>query len=197
MNTHPTQWLGPYYDGELDADHRQRIETHLISCLECQDQLSQLAVLSEWLNKVPEAVVDQTKELFVEQVLSKLPGKATENRVNTMQLTWWAVPAILVSSWAFIQAGLFIGGLLLQINPIQLGSLDIPGAQSILHGFLSLALLPGINTLLFPAWDLLPNSNTFQLFLLNLLASSICLTLLGSWLAGWLAYRQHIQSVSI
>ncbi len=196
MNTHPTQRLSAYYDGELEPEQRYQIEAHLESCPDCQDQLSQLALLSEWLQQVPEAVDDQTKDLFVEQVLSKLPGKASGKRVNTWQITWWAAPAILVSSWAFIQAVLLVGGLLLQINPIQLSSLDIPGAHSIFHGFLSLALLPSIHTLLLPAWDLLPSGNTLQLFFLNLLASSICITLLASWLAGWLAYRRHIQFAS-
>ena len=53
MNEHPhaipQEWLGLYYDGELDATRRAQVQAHLLTCADCRHELNALNALSNVL----------------------------------------------------------------------------------------------------------------------------------------------------
>lgn len=193
MKTHPIQWLGAYYDGELNPEKNQQIKEHLETCQDCQKQLDQIAYLSAILHKVPEVAPLQPVDIFIEQVVTKLPEKKSQNPGITWQVSWWMPPMILVSGWSFLQALFFMSGLLLQLKPFENISQFSSGSQTILEEFFSFALLPAAYTWLSPIWHLLPGSDAIYILLLNLIASCVCAILLASWLASWFTYHRHLQ----
>src|SRR2546423_12143576 len=52
--------LSPYYDGELEADERRRVEVHLRFCAECAAEVEKMRLLSAALASmaVPQASSD-------------------------------------------------------------------------------------------------------------------------------------------
>jgi anti-sigma factor RsiW len=45
----PNEWLAAYYDGELDEIRREKVESHLLTCVSCQQELAALKSLSNAL----------------------------------------------------------------------------------------------------------------------------------------------------
>lgn len=191
MKIHPTEWLSAYYDGELSREHNQEIQKHIENCEACQDQLKQMAELSKCLKEIPTTVHLESSEVFMERLAGRLPErKPREPRKNQLAI-WWLMPVILVASWAFLQALFFISGLLLQLDSIELASINPIGSPSLLGRLLSMAVLPRSYTWLTAILNNVPNHNVIFLFLMNFFANSICCILLGSWLFSWFSYRKN------
>jgi hypothetical protein len=197
MNAHPTQWFGAYLDGELDNEHSQRIQQHLKSCKDCQAEIEQLSRLSQVLQCLPELAPGTSADHFTNLVLSKLPARQPLNRHVGWRLSWWLIPAILISGWAFIQALIFVSGLLLRFAPLQEITRMPLESQSLLQDLLPVFVLPGFYSWISTLSTGLPVSQMLHLFLLNILASSACAILLGSWIASWFAYHRHIQTENL
>lgn len=193
MKTHPTQWLSAYYDGELSQDHFQMVQKHLETCSDCQEQLAQMNNLSEWLQALPQAAQQLPADVFVGQVIARLPAKKPKTIQQTWRVSWLLIPVLLVSGWAFMQALIFISGLLLQFDINQVFSQVDNGSRTFLQESFSLILLPGSYTWLSGLITLLPGSNALLLTLLHFLVSSICSILLASWLASWFMYNRHVR----
>ncbi len=95
--------LNAYLDGELVGRRLKEMETHLVSCEACQEELRELRQVSELLHSdpVPEAM---PVERFVSQMTLRLPRRVTPSRsTKPGSLTWWLVPAGLFGSWIFVQ----------------------------------------------------------------------------------------------
>lgn len=194
MNTHPTDWLDAFYDGELDPQRHQQVQLHVDNCPICREQIASRAALSDMLQSVPGHNWVPDNKTILEQVMQEIqPGQSSVFARRNRLSAWWLTPALLVAGWAFLQALFFIAGLFLQISPVQLSTLEPSYTPSILENFFSMAFLPRIYTWLLPAIDLLPGSNALQLFFLEFILSCICTILLSSWLAGWFAYHRHVQ----
>lgn len=197
MKTHPTQWLNAYHDGELSSEQFQVVQKHLETCSDCQEQLSQIAHISQWLQTVPKATHRQPADVFVGQVIARLPAKTPKTIQQTWRVYWLMTPVLLVGGWAFMQALIFISGLLLQFDINQVFSQVEIGSRTFLQEFFTLIVLPGPYTWLSGVITLLPGSNALHLTLLHFLVSSICSILLASWLASWFMYNRHISITTL
>jgi anti-sigma factor RsiW len=95
--------LNAYLDGELQGKRLQEMETHLASCADCQTELKELRMVSEWL-QADTALKAPSAERFVSQLTLKLPRRPQQDRLlKPISLAWWLVPAGLLMAWIFIQ----------------------------------------------------------------------------------------------
>ena len=163
MSEHVLDWIGAYYDGELRGDRLRRVDAHLRECAACQAELAALQDLSPRLQASPPMPASTPPEQFVAQVRLRLtPRQAPEPGARLRQAAGLWLPLGVLGLWAFSQAVMWVGGL-------------------VLLGWRGLSAQLGIDTLAFPAVGAA-----------NLLALNIWLTVAASglvWgcLAGWWA----------
>jgi len=179
--------LGAYLDGELNQRSRMEVETHLVSCPDCQKELESLRQLSYLLHTAPQPEFTPAQQ-FKAQVTLLLTSK-TEPRnpgASSHQL-YWLAPAVAIAGWFFLQVTLNLSGWLSLAN--RAGLLD--GAATWLNGnplqmtwfSVTRSTLGG---LLDPTWQNgLWFLNGINLFIQNLLV--IFLLQLGAGLLFWLS----------
>jgi hypothetical protein len=118
--------LAAYLDGELARRDKVEVETHLVTCEACRDELEELRRISNLLSAAP--LPEFTAPLdFKAQVMLQLPrrdetlhphsGSGSHN-----QLLPWMAPTLVLTGWIFIQVTLGLSTLLLLAY--QAGFLD-------------------------------------------------------------------------
>jgi len=113
MNDHVTQWLEPFYDGELNNSRTQQVENHLSVCNLCREKLEKLQMLSTLLAEAPNVRTSISPDAFVSQVNLKLPRNPKRtNWQRAYQTTWRLAPIGILASWAFLQAAIITSGIL-------------------------------------------------------------------------------------
>lgn len=193
MSKHMIEWLSAYLDGELRDSQVQQVESHLVECESCREELESLARLSSLLHEVP--VPDFTPpERFAARVNLRLPRRpASAPKSRIAEVGWWMVPAGLVASWIFIGTSFFVSDILSVANNLGiLGTasnwlaLD-PASPTYWSVTLGQFGVLSENSL---GWVLSTETFTRSSLLQITLQVSISLLYL-SWLAVWWARRQR------
>ncbi|MEN8241886.1 MAG: zf-HC2 domain-containing protein [Chloroflexota bacterium] len=112
MNSHVTEWLAAYHDGELSGRRLAHVESHLKKCEVCQIALAQLASLSALLGEAPEAEMSFSADRFAAQVglqLTRQPRHKSEP-VSRPGWVWTALPVSLLVGIAFLQVVRWMAG---------------------------------------------------------------------------------------
>ena len=179
--------LGAYLDGELSERSRLEVETHLVSCPDCQQELESLRQLSYLLHTAPQPEFSPPQQ-FKSQVMLLLSSKMeSRNPGMSSQQLYWLAPAVAIAGWFFLQVTLNLSGWLslvnraglldgaatwLNSNPLQTTWFSV--TQSTLGGMLNPTWQSGL-------WVL----NGINLFMQNLLV--IFLLQLGAGLLYWVS----------
>lgn len=100
-HTIPNEWLALYYDGELDAQRREQVETHLPVCVSCQQELAALQALSSILavDRVDENALASRS---VRSAWRELEPRLPERAVVTPLLRWLPGIGLLIAT-VFVQ----------------------------------------------------------------------------------------------
>jgi hypothetical protein len=119
------------------------------------------------------------------------------SRFKALKAAWQFAPLGLVAAWGFLQAVLFLAGL---IDLSWFQDLAVPiqpafqaGVASLWQALFALLQFGWLNGLIEPfAWlDL--NSPLLSIILLDLGLSVFTLVLLGGWMASWWAFQNSPQ----
>jgi predicted anti-sigma-YlaC factor YlaD len=189
MDTHVTDWLGAYYDGELAGRRKQQVEDHLRGCRECQAQLEELHKLSALLREAPQAVTQLSAQRFQTQVKLRM-GAALSRPAwqRALKAGWQLAPLGAVAAWAFGQTALAITAAVLRIGT--------PGGLSLSGQIFDLPLgLIWLNQAI-SVFGFVWNPAEIGLGLLNLGLTALLAVFLYGWLAsyaitaGWITHRQ-------
>jgi hypothetical protein len=189
MNTHVTEWLGAFYDGELTGRRKQQVEDHLSGCRECQVQLEELRKLSALLQEAPQPAAQLSAQRFQQQVKLRMgaaPGRPGWKRA--LKAGWQIAPLGVVAVWAFGQAALAITAAVLLIGT--------PGGLSLNGQIFDLPLGPIWPNLAVSVFGFVWSPTGFWLGLLNLGLTALLAVFLYGWLAsyaitaGWITRRQ-------
>ena len=105
MNSHVTEWLAAFHDGELSGRRLAYVEAHLEKCEVCQTELEKLGSLSALLGDVPEAAMSISADRFAAQVglqLTRRPQLDVEP-ASRPGWAWTALPVLLLIGIALLQ----------------------------------------------------------------------------------------------
>lgn len=189
MNGHVEQWIDAYLDGELPAQQRRQVETHLEGCSKCSELINQAQALSSLLREAPQAVGLKPERQFVAEIGLQLDRQPAQvNRWGqVLQLGWLLIPVGLCLAVVFFET-LFVISLLVQFIP---GLKEMVTSQVAFLPILSLTLPEPVSGLL----NLFGFFNVFEWnWLTGLLGlGSISLLYLG-WLASWWVRNQGDRS---
>lgn len=198
MNEHVTDWLGPYYDGELSGLRLRRVEAHLAECAVCRAELDKLRGLTALLQESPAAEVITPPERFVAQVGLRLPRRPEQTGTQrALEIGWRMLPAGLLGAWAFIQTIFIVGGLVFSGLRLGLGGDLAPWALAPSGGGWWLTELlslsdPGLNDIGRVAAQMLGNGGPLGWGItLNVVLLVVIGALYWSWLATWWVRRQR------
>ena len=146
MNGHVEQWIGAYLDGELPAQQRQQVETHLEGCSTCRELIDQAQALSSLLREAPPAVGLKPERQFVAEIGLQLDRQPAQvNRWGqVLQLGWLLIPVGLCLAVVFFET-LFVISLLVQFIP---GLKEMVTSQVAFLPILSLTLPEPVSGLL-------------------------------------------------
>jgi len=199
MNGHLDQWLEAFLDGELTGFQQRQAEAHLSGCRRCQELVEQRHALSVMLQLVPQAQDLKPAARFAAEVGLKLqrhpqvrltPLQELSQWVKSeplIQMSWLAVPVMLLMASAFIQSAAVISEVLSAV----------PGYHQVLLEQLSLAQASFGMPVGEPWQAILSNSGLFNILGWNWLAGQIALIAIGllylAWLAAWLVRERNSQ----
>ena len=117
MSDHMTEWIAAYHDGELKPDRRAWVEAHLAGCAECRREMVELSALSGLLGADPAPMPLTAEEVFVGQVLGRLPRPVEPFWRRAARTSLRYTPLGLFAAWAFFQAVIAVtGALMLAMN---------------------------------------------------------------------------------
>ena len=105
MNTHITEWLAAYHDGELRGRRLAQVEAHLEECSVCQSELDEIGALSAMLGEMPEVEPVTSSDQFAAQVglqLKRRPQQAAAP-TNRPGWAWVLLPVSLLIGIGFLQ----------------------------------------------------------------------------------------------
>lgn len=116
MTCYSPQVLEAFHDGQLQGAEGQRVAVHSECCPICRAKLERLERLSAVLQDYPVPKARLAPERFSAQVRLQLqPRETAASRHRAL-----AVPAVLVSAWAFVQAVWLVSGALLVASTLGL-----------------------------------------------------------------------------
>ncbi|HVN53869.1 MAG TPA: zf-HC2 domain-containing protein [Anaerolineaceae bacterium] len=181
------EWLGAYLDGELQAERRSWVESHLAGCADCRAELEQMRGLSALLQAEPLPVGGLSPDAFVAGVMEHLPQVEEPLWKRAFSFCLRYAPLFLFVAWAFTQAIGWVAAAL-----VGLASL-VPGAQNLLGAVWTLPIgigfLPGWLPL--PALPKIPGlDQVAPLAVFQLLTTAVVAILFLAWLAGVWSHRR-------
>ena len=186
--------LNPYLDGELHGRRLREMETHLISCAACRDELKELRMVSGLL-QAGAAPEFPPAERFVSQLTLSLPRRTPGNWLPTPNSpAWWLVPVGLLGAWFFVQTVFTLTGLVSAANVTGLlGNATAwlgGGGQESIWFSTATSLFSGQASGAQPALSLL---NNVSLFTANLLGGffwqAVIVLLYWAWLFFFWLFR--------
>ena len=172
------EWLGAYLDGELQAERRSWVESHLAGCAGCRDELARMRELSALLRVAPIPEGGLSPDAFVAGVMERLPRAAEPLWKRAFSFSLRYAPLFLFVAWAFTQAVAWVAfGLVALVGAV-------PGAQILLGALWSPpALADGFLGSWIPA--LAPGLEQITpLAVFQLLTTALVAILFLAWLAG-------------
>jgi predicted anti-sigma-YlaC factor YlaD len=120
MNSHVTEWLNAYLDGELHGSRLHRVEVHLAECDTCQAELESLEKLSSLLQESPTPDF-MPPERIAAQVSLRLPHKSfTAIKGRVLDIGWWMIPVGLLATWIFMNTSFLVNDILSAANNLGL-----------------------------------------------------------------------------
>ncbi|MBN1920311.1 MAG: zf-HC2 domain-containing protein [Anaerolineae bacterium] len=185
MSEHVQRELEAYYDGQLHGTQQKRVATHLETCAECCAELTRLERLSALLQEAPVPAARLAPERFTTQVRLQLqPRDVPERRRHH-----WAIPALLVGAWSFMEAVWLVSRGLMVALALGLGERPEMAWFNPNRGTSLWQLLQGMES----GWQ--GALSLFSFLSSTLLSTLLPLVLLGSisilfW-GWWLAWRPH------
>ena len=122
MNEHVTEKLMAYHDGELGGHALIEVESHLTRCGSCQAELQEIQAMSTVLQAYPPAPQLTPSERFIAQVNMRLPREQLQPVwKRTLEAVWRLVPFGLLGLWIFVQAVMFVSGILMVVIQSGIG----------------------------------------------------------------------------
>ena len=122
MNEHVTEKLVAYQDGELGGHALIEVESHLSRCGTCQAELQEIQALSALLQEYPAAPEPTPPERFIAQVNMRLPREQLQPVwKRSLEAVWRLVPFGLLGLWIFVQAVMFVSGILMVVIQSGIG----------------------------------------------------------------------------
>jgi anti-sigma factor RsiW len=103
MTEHVTRLLDRYYDGELSARERARVERHLAACAGCRAALEELEQLSAVLRESLPVPTCTPPDRFVAQVRLRLAPRQSLAERRWVKVGGVAFPVALAGAWIFVQ----------------------------------------------------------------------------------------------
>jgi len=169
-------WIGAYYDDELHAGQRKKVEEHLRTCPACQAELAALQELSVQLQTTPEPARQIAPERFISQVRLRIsPAPETPPAVRFMRLGWRLAPLAILGLWSFGQAVLGVSMALLTLLPFF-------GTQ------------PQWLTQFQPGSGWLGDLQVVPFLVIEFGLTALAAALLWGWLASWWAAHQQTKA---
>jgi hypothetical protein len=105
MNEPQAEWIGRFFDGELQGARRAQAEAHLAECEACRAELEQLRTLSGMLQDAPGLDGLVSPSGFVAGVVARLDGrKGARLWRQALPAAWRLAPVAAAGAWAFLQA---------------------------------------------------------------------------------------------
>ena len=177
MNTHVTEWLSAYYDGELHGVRRYQVEEHLQSCSSCRIELEEMRKLSNLLLEVPLPESLLSNQHFTAQVMLRLPPDVYHSGwQRVMKIGWQAIPLCAVFAWVFGQAVF----LMVSLVPVLKLSATLAHAGDLSEWLLlvsGLQLNTGFHAVV-------------ELGIVNLIFTALVAVFLCGWIASWWVFRR-------
>jgi len=131
------EWITASVDGELSADERVAIESHLAECQDCRTQLARETALKREL-KLTSATVTTPQALRAKIEVNEL-GAGTRTSRKNFSWAWLSLPR-LRPAWAFAIVLLMIAALAYQLRPGQdLAATAMATHESVIKGKVTLA----------------------------------------------------------
>jgi anti-sigma factor RsiW len=113
MVNHATEWLGAYYDGELQGARLRQVEQHLVECAACQAELDGMRALSSLLQEPASNPDYQRTERFAANLALRLPRQSEQPRARrALKVGWWLIPVGLLAIWLFIDITLLLSSVI-------------------------------------------------------------------------------------
>jgi anti-sigma factor RsiW len=184
--------LNAYLDGELHGRSLRDLETHLLFCQACRNELEELRLVSNLLQADPAPEFTST-ERFVSQLSLSLPRRSSHRRPATPgSLAWWLVPVGLIGAWFFVQTVFTLTNLVTAVDFTGLLGHSSTWMSALLGGgqestwFSATAGLFGGQTAFQPVLSLLNNASVFSVNLLSgFVWQALIVLLYWAWLAFW------------
>lgn len=104
--------LSPYMDGELSALARDQIKTHLLSCAECNERLSQLVALRQDVTKLGNVTVG----FDLAPRLRHRLGVSSQVPAPWSVKPWRWLPLSLAATISTVVLGAFLGSALMHAS---------------------------------------------------------------------------------
>lgn len=185
METHVSELLSAYYDGELGEASRRRVEAHLEVCPDCAANLEQYRRLSLMMQSLSEPEFTPAN-VAAARIGASLQPRAERPASDNLQLgsslaerLWKILPAGLVAGWAYTQAVLALAGLG-RLLGLELPGGDLLGAIWRPEALLHIAVING--------WEL----GSFIVYGVISLGITLAVgILLWGWAASWWVYQRE------
>jgi anti-sigma factor RsiW len=201
--------LNAYLDGELHEQRLREMETHLVSCAACQNELKELRLVSELLRADPapeftpaERIVSQMTLRLPRPVLEPgLPRRTLRDRPpKPSLLAWWLVPAGLLGAWFFVQTVFTLTDLVTAANMTGLlghAAGWLGSGQETIWFSMATSLFSGQAIAAQPTLSVLNNVSIFGANLLSgFLWQAVIVLLYWAWLFFWWL-RRHPRPMKI
>jgi anti-sigma factor RsiW len=181
--------LNATLDGELHGWRMKEMETHLVSCETCRNELEELRQISD-LIRTDLAPKFLPVDRFVSQLTLKLP-RHPERDLNPKSASqaWWLVPVSLLGAWFFVQTVFTLtsivsvakmAGLLGQVSSW------VGAGQETIWFSIATSLLRGQVSISQPMLSWLNNVSVFGADLMSgFLWQAVIVLLYWSWILFW------------
>jgi anti-sigma factor RsiW len=186
--------LSAYLDGELHGTRLLEMEQHLPACEACRNELKDLRLVSELLQKAPLPEFMPAAR-FASNLMLSLPRRTMrELPPKPGSLVWWLVPAGLLVAWFFVQT---VFTLTSTLTAAQMTGLLGQAARWLSGGqetvwFAAVTSLFGSQAApVQPALSLLNTLNVYGVNLLEgFLWQALIVLLYWGWLSAWWLIRR-------
>jgi anti-sigma factor RsiW len=185
MSEHIDLWLDVYVDGELSAEQRQRVNTHLLQCDRCRCLVAQRKSLSTTLQDMPAVHGLKSETRFVAEIGLQMGDRRSVLSPNLTSWLWYLVPLTLLLAVVFIQT---VTLLTTAVSAFPEANQVLQGSMSVMQSTLAIPLLTGTTFEMVSGIGILDWG-----WAAGLISLAVIGILYVSWLAGWLVWRQQYE----
>lgn len=187
MSQHIAEWIDAYMDGELSSEQQRRVESHLMECAECREQVEQRQKLSLLLQSAPPAADLKPENRFVSEIGLQMERRTAAARPQASWLKqagkvgWYLIPVGVLAALLFIQTAMWVSiavGLIPGAE--QTLTVQVQSAPKLLPGAVSGAL-SAVDLLVMPGWG----------WITAMISTAVLGLVYLGWLASWWLHHQQ------